>query len=80
VDEEIVGKLGDKAKTIPFTATVDGQGRLTKLSLEMPAAGDTPPHKVEVKFTDYGSATAVQKPPAGQTQDAPATAYEFLNG
>jgi hypothetical protein len=79
VDEEVVTKLADKAKAIPFTATVDGQGRLTKLSLDMPAAGDVPAHKLEASYSDYGSATEAKKPPAGQTQEAPASAYELLN-
>lgn len=79
VDEDVVTKLADKAKAIPFTATVDGQGRLTKLTLDIPAAGEVTAHKLEATYSDYGSATEAQKPPAGQTLEAPASAYQMLN-
>ena len=79
VDKDVVTELAAKAKTIPFTATVDGQGRLTKLTLDIPAAGEVTAHKLEATYSDYGSATAVKKPPANQMQDAPASAYEILN-
>jgi hypothetical protein len=79
LDEDVLTALGDKAKAIPFTATLDGQGRLTKLSLDMPAAGEWAAHKVEVAYADYGSATAAKKPPADQVKEAPAAAYELLN-
>jgi hypothetical protein len=79
VDEDDIDKLADKAKAIPFTAAVDGQGRLTKLTLEIPAAGAVTAHQLEATYSEYGNATAAQKPPAGQTQEAPASAYEVLN-
>lgn len=79
VDETIVSDLADKAKAIPFTAALDGDGRLTKLTLDIPAAGDVPAHKVEVTYSDFGSASAAEKPPANQTREAPASAYEMLN-
>jgi hypothetical protein len=79
VDEDDIDKLADKAKTIPFTATVDGQGRLTKLTLEIPAAGDAAAHQLEATYSEYGNATAARKPPASQTQEPPASVYEVLN-
>jgi hypothetical protein len=80
VDEEIVEALADKAKAIPFTANIDAQGRITQLTLDVPATGDVPAHKLEVGYSDYGAAAAAKEPPAGQTQEAPASAYELLNG
>jgi len=79
VDEDDVSKLSDKAKAVPFTATVDGQGRLTKLTVDVPAAGAVAAHQLEATYSDYGAATAAHEPPAGQTQEAPASAYEVLN-
>jgi hypothetical protein len=79
VDEDDVGKLADKAKAIPFTATVDGQGRLTKLTMQIPAVGAVAAHELEATYSDYGNATAAQKPPAGETQEPPASVYEVLN-
>jgi hypothetical protein len=79
VDEDVVTKLADKAKAIPFTATVDGKGRLTQLTLDIPAAGEVTAHKLEATYSDYGAASEARKPPAGQTQEAPASAYEMLN-
>jgi hypothetical protein len=77
--EDVVTDLADKAKAVPFTASLDGQGRLTRLTLDMPAAGEVAAHKAEVKYSDYGAATAAKEPPSGEAQEAPARLYELLN-
>ncbi|MEV1285782.1 hypothetical protein [Micromonospora sp. NPDC049679] len=78
VDEDLVKELGAQANAVPFEATLDPQGRLTSLTLKMPAAGKTKAHDVQVAYADYGSATPPQKPAASQTQEAPAEAYEMF--
>jgi hypothetical protein len=80
VDEDVLKDLGDKAKAIPFTASLDAQGRLTQVVLDIPAAGKVKAHKVEVAYSDYGAAAPVEEPPAGDRQEAPASMYEMLNG
>jgi hypothetical protein len=79
VDKETVTALGDKAKAIPFRATVDGAGRLTLVSLDVPAAGKTKAATYRVAFADYGSAPPVKQPAAGDVQEAPPAAYDLIN-
>jgi hypothetical protein len=79
VDKETVTALGDKAKTIPFRATVDGAGRLTSVSLDVPAAGKTKAATYRVAYADYGSAPPVARPAAGDAQEAPQAAYDLIN-
>jgi hypothetical protein len=67
-------KAGDKAKSVPFTATVDAQGRLTELKVD--ASSIDPTLSMTVTFSNYGSATPVQKP-AGTIVEAPQSVYDM---
>ncbi|MFI5496500.1 hypothetical protein [Actinoplanes sp. NPDC051859] len=67
------------AKAIPYTATLDGEGRLSKLVLDLPKSTDSPAGKFTVEFTGYGAATKQEAPPAAEVKDMPAEAYEVLN-
>jgi hypothetical protein len=71
--------LGDKAKAVPFEATVDGKGRLTHALVKVPAAGKVKAETYEITYEKYGTAAKVTVPAAGEQQKAPATAYELLN-
>ncbi|MEU4781385.1 hypothetical protein [Micromonospora sp. NPDC023633] len=75
-----VDALGAAAKTIPFTAVVGADGNLTSLTLEIPAAGKNKATKYVVKYFDFGKAPKVTVPTGSQAQEAPASAYELLNG
>lgn len=77
-DEDLLKALGTKANSLPFTAKLDAQGRLTELTIKVPAAGENEEQDLKVTYSDYGAATAVQKPDASQTQEAPAEMYEML--
>lgn len=79
VDAETLAALGDKAKAVPFRATVDSSGRLASLTLEVPAAGKAAAFNWVAKFTDYGSGPEIKEPPAAQTVPAPQAAYDLLN-
>jgi hypothetical protein len=79
VDPDGLTALGEAAKAVPFTATVDAGGRLASITVEVPAAGETPAHQFVVTYADYGSAPAVSPPVAAEATDAPAAAYELLN-
>ena len=68
---------GDAAKTVPFAAALDGQGRLVKLSINADAFN--PNLSQSYSFSNYGSPTTIQAPPAAQVSPAPATMYSFLN-
>ncbi|MFC4020577.1 hypothetical protein ACFOW4_21910 [Micromonospora sp. GCM10011542] len=71
--------LGAQAKTVPFTAKLDAQGRLSELVLQIPAAGQTAAQEVRMTYSDYGTATPAQKPPADQVVEAPAELYSLFN-
>ncbi|WP_406075021.1 hypothetical protein [Micromonospora sp. NBC_01638] len=74
-----IAALGTQAKTVPFTAKVDPQGRLSELVLQLPAAGQTAAQEIRMTYSDYGAATAAQKPPAAQVVEAPAELYSLFN-
>ncbi len=70
VDELVLKALGEKAKSIPLTATLDPQGRLTQFALDIPAAGADKAHRIEVRYTNYGKVAAASPPPAADTVEA----------
>ncbi|MEU7929075.1 hypothetical protein [Micromonospora sp. NPDC049801] len=74
-----IAALGTQAKTVPFTAKVDPQGRLSELALQLPASGQTTAQEIKMTYSDYGSATPAQKPPADQVVEAPAELYSLFN-
>lgn len=79
LDKQGLDALGAQAKAVPFRAVVDGQGRLTSIELDVPAYGEVKAYTHQATYSDYGAAPAVEEPPAGETQEAPAEAYELLN-
>ncbi|MFE9688822.1 hypothetical protein [Micromonospora sp. NPDC005806] len=79
LDPAVITALGTQAKTVPFTAKVDPQGRLTELVLKVPAAGQNAAQDLKITYSDYGNATAAQKPPADQVVEAPAEFYNLFN-
>ena len=79
VDDARLKALGDKAKAVPFEATVDGQGRLTSTVVEVPAAGKAKAVRYAITYTGYGSTPTPKGPAAGDQQQATAKVYELLN-
>jgi hypothetical protein len=77
-DSDALKKAGDKAKSIPFTATLDDQGRLTDLNVN--GSSIDPALAIEVSVTDYGSATGITKPDSSQVIEAPDSVLQFLQG
>ncbi|MFJ6195202.1 hypothetical protein [Micromonospora sp. NPDC092111] len=78
LDEDMIKGLGDKATAVPFTAKLDPQGRLTEFAVEMPAGKDTEAEQLKVVYADYGTAVAVQQPPAAQVVEASDQVYEMF--
>lgn len=70
--------LGEEAKNVPFTVTLDSEGRIGKIVINMPKLGDYPASDLTTNFTDYGAPVEVPKPAADQTVPAPETIYLFL--
>ncbi|WP_157548133.1 hypothetical protein [Micromonospora sp. ATCC 39149] len=78
LDVEIVKDLAGKAKAVPFTAKLDGQGRLTEFVVKVPAAGSSKAQDLKVTYADYGAATAVEQPPADRVVEASDQVYEMF--
>ncbi|MER7415322.1 hypothetical protein ABT346_00810 [Micromonospora peucetia] len=79
VDPTVITALGAQAKSVPFTAKLDPQGRLSEMVIQIPAAGQTKAQDIRITYADYGSATAAQKPPADQVVEAPTELYNLFN-
>jgi hypothetical protein len=78
VDATTLTALGKKAGAVPFEAQTDGQGRLSRLVVRIPAAGKAKAATYEVTYRDYGTTPALAEP--AQQQKAPAVVYEMLRG
>jgi hypothetical protein len=72
-----IDRLGQKAKAVPFTATVDSQGRLTEVKLDFPAVDPQIP-AVTSTYSDYGTTVTATKPDPAQVQEAPDTLYQIF--
>ncbi|MFC0099447.1 hypothetical protein ACFFKH_18235 [Micromonospora marina] len=79
LDPAVITALGAQAESVPFTAKVDTQGRLSEMVLKIPAAGQSAAQDLKITYTDYGNASAVQKPSADQVVEAPAELYNLFN-
>ena len=79
LDPAVITALGAQAQSVPFTAKVDTQGRLSEMVLKIPAAGQNAAQDLKITYTDYGNAAAAQKPPADQVVEAPAELYNLFN-
>ncbi|AEB42928.1 hypothetical protein [Micromonospora maris] len=79
LDQSMITALGAQANSVPFTATTDAQGRLTELILQVPGTGETAAQEIRVTYSDYGNATAAQKPPADQVVEAPPELYNLFS-
>lgn len=77
-DVDLVTALGAQANAVPFTARLDAQGRLTEMVIQVPAAGTSKAQEIRITYSDYGAATAVQKPSADQVVEAPPELYEVF--
>ena len=66
---DLLQKAGDKAKSVPFTATLDDHGRLTDLKLD--ASSIDPQLAFEATFSDFGKASGVTAPDDSEVVEAP---------
>ncbi|RZU73286.1 hypothetical protein EV384_1687 [Micromonospora kangleipakensis] len=79
VDPTVITALGAQAKSVPFTAKLDPQGRLSEMVVQVPAAGQSAAQDIKITYSDYGNAAAAQKPPADQVVEAPPEFYNLFN-
>jgi LppX/LprAFG-like lipoprotein len=64
---------GTAAAKVPFTATLDDQGRLSKLTITVPQ-GDP----IDVTYADYGAPVNVTAPAPAEITEAPDSFYNSL--
>ncbi|MEV1330760.1 hypothetical protein AB0J20_14420 [Micromonospora costi] len=69
-DDKDIAALGDKAKAVPFTAKIDGEGRLTEFAIDTSVLHESL-GKMTTTYSDFGTEVKVAKPPAGETEEAP---------
>jgi hypothetical protein len=75
-DPAAVAKAGDKARTVPFQAAVDQQGRLIRIKID--GASINPDLAMEISFSDYGMAAAVTRPNDNEVVPTPDAVYQLL--
>jgi len=78
IDASTLTKMGDKAKTVPATVTLDDQGRLAALALDLSSV-DTDA-SINSTYSDYGAPVNVTPPGSSETVEAPDAVYRILNG
>ncbi len=76
VTQDLLSKAGVKAKSVPFTATLDSQGRLTDLKVDLSSID--PSLALEVSYTDYGTPVTVSRPDQSQVAEAPDSVYQLF--
>jgi hypothetical protein len=80
VDKVTVDSYGAAAQRVPFTAGLDEQGRLSELTIQLPAVNGQPAQPLEVLYTDYGIAVGDLTPDPATVVEAPANLYTTLGG
>ncbi|MET8150398.1 hypothetical protein ACIBSW_02935 [Actinoplanes sp. NPDC049668] len=80
VDQKMIDTWGAQAQDVPFTAGLDDQGRLTALTLQLPAVNGRPTPPLETLYTDYGVKVEAKKPAATEITEAPDSLYTSLGG
>jgi hypothetical protein len=64
---------------VPFTVTLDSQGRIAKIVVNIPAVGTAvPAADLTTTYSNWGATVDATPPPASQTVEAPALVYTFL--
>jgi hypothetical protein len=78
-DVDEFDNLGDEAKSLPYSATLDAQGRLSRLVLDLPAVESSPAAKWTIDITGYGAAAPQPTPPAAEVRELTPDAYQVIN-
>ncbi|WP_250001990.1 hypothetical protein [Actinoplanes sp. M2I2] len=78
VSQVTVDQTGAQAQKVPFTATTDDQGRLSEMTVEIPAVNGQAAQPLKVVYSDYGTPVSVAKPAAAEVTEAPDSLYKSL--
>ncbi|GIE08841.1 LppX_LprAFG lipoprotein [Paractinoplanes ferrugineus] len=68
-----IDSYGTAASKVPFTTTLDDQGRLSKLTITVPQGAP-----IEVTYSGYGAPVDATAPAAAEITEAPASFYNSL--
>jgi hypothetical protein len=71
-------KLGDKAKAVPANVTLDDQGRLAAVSVDLSSID--PNASINTTYTDHGAPVSINAPAPVDVVEAPPAVYQVLNG
>lgn len=71
---------GEAARTVPFRASLDEQGRLSTMTVDLPAVAGQQAQPLEVRYSDFGSTVTVTRPTAAEVTEAPESVYTTLGG
>jgi hypothetical protein len=80
IDPATVTTWGAAAKNVPFTAGLDDQGRLSALTIQLPAVQGQKAEPLDVTYTDYGTPVTADRPATVDVVEAPASLYSALGG
>jgi hypothetical protein len=80
IDKAAVDAWGDAARNVPFTAGLDDQGRLSAMTIQLPAVAGQQAQPLEILYTDYGTPVTAVKPAADKIIEAPESLYTTLSG
>ncbi|GIE22766.1 hypothetical protein [Winogradskya humida] len=78
VDQKMITAWGSQAQNVPFTAGLDDQGRLSALTIQLPAVSGQQAQPLEVLYTDYGTKVDAKRPAATEITEAPDSLYSSL--
>ena len=80
VDKVTVDNWGGAAQNVPFTAGLDEQGRLSVLTIQLPAVNGQQSQSLEVLYTEYGTTVDAERPAPSEITEAPDNLYTSLGG
>ena len=80
IDPSTVTTWGAAATSVPFTAGLDDQGRLSALTIQLPAVNGQPAQPLDVLYTDYGTTVTADRPAPSEVVEAPDSLYTSLGG
>jgi hypothetical protein len=76
VTADLLSRAGVKANSLPFTATLDDQGRLTDFKVDLSSID--PSLSLETTYSDYGTPVTVTRPDAASVVEAPDSVYQLF--
>lgn len=74
-----LSKLSEDDRIVPFQVTLDIDGRITRLALQLPKLGRAPAAELSVTFFDYGAAIEIPRPGASEVEPLADAFYPLLD-